>query len=40
MELYGDQLGLSPEVYRALDAVSTSPLDFHSAKAKEYKRAV
>ena len=37
MELYGDQLGLSVDVIRALDAVSTSPLDFHSAKAREYK---
>jgi hypothetical protein len=37
MELYGDQLGLSVDVIRALDAVSTSPLDFHSSKSKEYK---
>lgn len=37
MELYNGQLELSREVILALDSVSTSPLDFHNAKAREHQ---
>ena len=37
MELYSGQLELSREVILALDSVSTSPLDFHNAKAREHQ---
>ncbi len=37
MELYSGQLELSREVVLALDSVSTSPLDFHNAKAREHQ---